>query len=65
MNVDEVRELLRRECEQAGTLAAWARRHDIAPQYVSDVINGRRLPGKRILDVLNLRKVTYYWPIEK
>lgn len=36
--------------------AAWAKRNDISPQYVSNVLNHRRLPGDKITQALGLEK---------
>lgn len=40
--------------------AAWAKKHGLSPAYVSDVINGRRDPGKAILEALGLERVVTY-----
>lgn len=40
--------------------AAWAKKHGLSPAYVSDVINGRREPGKAILEALGLERVVSY-----
>lgn len=60
MTVDQVRAKLRRECERAGGQAAWAEARDISPAYVSDVLQGRRGPGRMILDALGLERVVVY-----
>ena len=42
--------------------AAWARANNMSPSYVSDVLRGRREPGKPILAALGLRcETSYYW----
>jgi DNA-binding transcriptional regulator YdaS (Cro superfamily) len=51
---------LRIACEGAGGQDAWARRHDLSPQYVSDVLNARRDPGPKLLTALGMRKVISY-----
>jgi hypothetical protein len=40
----------------AGNRSRWARRHGVSPQYVNDVIHGRRLPGDKITQALGLEK---------
>lgn len=40
--------------------AAFARTFNLSPAYVNDLVTGRRKPGKKILDALNLEKVVYY-----
>ena len=47
MNSESVRELLRAKAN--GNQRRWALDHDISPQYVSDVLTGRREPGDSIL----------------
>lgn len=42
------------------TQSAWAKKHGVAAAYVSDVINGRREPGKAILDALGLERIVTY-----
>jgi hypothetical protein len=60
MTADDVRNLLRRACEQAGTAAAWAAKHDLSAAYVSDAMNGRRDPGPAICKALGLTSETNY-----
>ena len=58
MDADKVRELLRARAK--GNQAAWARQHEMSPQYVSDVLIGRREPGDSILKALELERVVTY-----
>jgi len=51
---------LRAACKAAGGQAAWARRHEVTPTYVSDVLNDRTPPGEKILAALGLKKVPRY-----
>lgn len=60
MNLDQVRKILREECESAGSQAAWAFRHSVSPAYVSDTLNGRREPGPALLAALGIKRVTSY-----
>ena len=39
---------------------AWAETHKIAASYLSDVLNGRRDPGKSILKALGYERVVLY-----
>lgn len=39
---------------------AWAKAHGVSPAYVSDVLAGRREPGKLVLDALGLERVVTY-----
>lgn len=47
---------LRKSCNAAGGQSAWAEKHGISPQYVSDVLKSRRLPGDKITQALGLEK---------
>lgn len=38
----------------------WAETHKIAASYLSDVLNGRRDPGKSILAALGYERVVLY-----
>ena len=60
MTLDQVRALLRWECEKAGSQKLWADVHGVSPAYVSDVIQGRREPGAMLLDALELELVKMY-----
>lgn len=56
----DVLTLLETEFQLAGSAAVWARSKGLAPGYVSDVIHGRKEPGKKILDALGLERVITY-----
>lgn len=43
-----------------GNQAAFASDNSMSAAYVSDVIRGRRDPGKKVLDLLGLKKVIRY-----
>jgi DNA-binding transcriptional regulator YdaS (Cro superfamily) len=60
MNAEDVRDLLRRKVEQAGSQAAWADERGVTPAYVSDVLRGTREPGPAILNALGLERVVSY-----
>lgn len=60
MTLNDVLKLLAEECRKAGSQAAWARRHEIWPGYVSDVLHRRKEPGEAILRALGLAKVVRY-----
>lgn len=60
MTADEVRNLLRRACQQAGTAAAWAKDHGLSPAYVSDTLSRKREPGPAILKALGLTSEMQY-----
>jgi hypothetical protein len=60
MTSDDVREILRQECVRAGSQLAWATAHDLAATYISDVINGRREPGMKLLAALGVERIIIY-----
>lgn len=62
MSADEVRKMIRSRAEDIGTMRALARAWKVSPAYLSDVINGNREPGPRILRALGLRKSVIYSP---
>lgn len=39
---------------------AWAEAHHVASSYLSDVLNGRRDPGKSILKAIGYERVVMY-----
>lgn len=57
MTADDVRDLLRKACEKAGSLRAWAREHGLSAAYVSDVIAKRREPGPAICEAFEIEAV--------
>ena len=60
LTVMEVRALLRRECEEAGSQREWALAHGITMTDVSYVLTGRRPPGPTLLRALGLTRVINY-----
>lgn len=52
--------MLRNAVREAGCQSAFASRIDVSPQYLCDVLNGRRDPGPAILSALGLEKVEGY-----
>ena len=54
LDIDDVVTRLRRQCR--GNQSEWAAKHEISAAYVSDVLNGRRLPGDKITRALGLEK---------
>lgn len=60
MNIETVREILKKACDAEGSQRAWATYYELSPAFVSEVINGGRKPSQNILDILGLEKVTSY-----
>lgn len=57
MTEDQVIERVRFEVKRSGSMRAYARTIGVTVSYVSDLLNGRRAPGPKILDPLGLEKV--------
>lgn len=47
-------------CEKEGSQLLWATKHKLSPQYVSDVLRCKRMPGPGMLKAMGLNKVTLY-----
>jgi hypothetical protein len=60
LDLQAMRRLLGREVDHAGGQVAWARRHGLHPSTINKVLNEQRLPGRKMLAALNLRKVIAY-----
>lgn len=66
ISVDPV-ERLKGLCDPATpdvTQAALAERIGISPQFLSEILKGKRNPSKTVLDFLELEKVVSYQPRE-
>jgi len=63
MTVEDVRKLLSKEVEKAGSQRALARQIGISVQYISRFLAGEVPPGKRVLDWLDIEEagMTYQW----
>lgn len=60
MTDEEVRELLKKRCERAGSIMLFAHLSGLSRQYVSEVIHGREKISPSICATLGLvRKVSY------
>lgn len=57
---EQLRGMLERECKAAGSQSAWADLHNVTPQYVCDVLKGKRAPGSAICEALGLERVLMY-----
>jgi hypothetical protein len=60
MIANDVRNMLRKACDKAGGITAWARENKVSVAYVSDVINGRREPGPAVCRAFDLEAVVHY-----
>lgn len=59
MTIEGVRKVLADQFK-TGTAKEWAQRNKISAAYVSDVLQGRRDPGSKILKALGLEVVKDY-----
>lgn len=59
---DELRDLLRKACNKAGSQSTWADTAGVSSVYVSDVLNQKRAPGDSILRALGYSRVVTYVP---
>lgn len=60
LDVTEVRELLAKDVAQFDSQGLWCVKNQVSTAYLSDVLNGRREPGKKILEVLGMEAITVY-----
>ena len=60
MTLDELRTNIRSAVGEYGTQKEAGLAWGISNQYISDIVSGRKLPGKKALNAWRLRKVTYY-----
>jgi hypothetical protein len=60
-----IRNHLKKECDKAGGVAKWARKHGIGRSYITEVISGKYDPTKseRLMEALKLEDSGLY--IEK
>lgn len=56
----EVCTLLQKSADAHGQAKLYAKHIGVSPQYLNDVLRGRREPGKKILRALGLEKVVLY-----
>jgi hypothetical protein len=61
MRAEDVVELLRKRCAEAGGLRPWAREHGIAVQYVWQIISGLKPPSDTVAKALGLRPDGMRW----
>jgi hypothetical protein len=60
LGLDEVVRILRKEVEQAGSQAEFARRTGVSRPNLNSAITGNRPPTRDVLQALNLKKVFAY-----
>lgn len=60
VDADAVRKALANDVARFDSQAQWCIENQISTAYLSDVLKGRRDPGKKILDVLGMEAVILY-----
>lgn len=60
LDTEGMLEYLRKHIAAMGSQKTFSDRHQISEQYVSDVMNGRRDIGEKILDALHFERVVTY-----
>lgn len=60
MTYDRLLAYLERQIALSDSQDAYAKRLGISPQYLSNIVNGVRQPGKKLLSALGLEKVIAY-----
>jgi hypothetical protein len=61
MREEDVSDLLRRRCKEAGGQRAFARAHGLLVQHVSQVVNRQRPPSKNLCKALGIRPDGMRW----
>ena len=57
LSESDVLSLIAEACNQIGNQSRWARHAGVSPQYLTDVLRGRRSPGRAICNALGLERV--------
>jgi len=62
MNKEELLVYIQRliDSKYAGLQVAFAQDNELSAAYVNDVLRGRREPGKKILDAVEVERITVY-----
>lgn len=65
MALAEVVRLVRGRCEAAGSQKDFAGLAGVSQAYISDVLNGKREPGQKLLAAIGLRRTVVYTSSEE
>jgi len=60
ISLEDVREEIRLLADSMSTHKAFAEKAGISPQYLNDILQKKRLPGKKVLAFLKLKSVIVY-----
>lgn len=61
MQVDEIRALLGKAIDEAGSARKLARKIGVSTTFISLIVNGKKEPSGKVLAFLGVRKVTRSW----
>jgi transcriptional regulator with XRE-family HTH domain len=65
MTFEQLRYHLGKQAKRAGSQAALAIQLGVSAQHLSDIITGRRTPGKKLLEKLELERTVEYRSVSK
>lgn len=61
IDAEDFRKLLREQIETLEmTQEQYAEARGISPSYLSDILNGRREPGEKLLSDMGMKRCVYY-----
>lgn len=62
---NELRDILQKACEKAGSQKAWAGANDVSAGYVNDILQAKRGFGKSVLKALGYKELKQYVFVEE
>ena len=62
---NDIREELRLLADSTSTRKAFAETVGISPQYLCDILSGKRMPGKKVLAFLGLKQSIVYIEVKR
>jgi DNA-binding transcriptional regulator YdaS (Cro superfamily) len=65
MNKEALIRKIRNRINRCGSQVSAAKSMDISPQYLNDILTGKRMPAGKILRALGVERVTTYREFEK
>lgn len=60
LTADDVRALLRKACDAAGSQLNWGRQNNFSAPFISDILQGRRDPSESLCAALGIERLTVY-----
>jgi len=60
---EEMQKMLYRDCVSAGGQSAWARKHKVSAQFISDVLRGNKKISASVANKLGYRRQMVFTPI--